>query len=663
MSSSLNRFSALRAVGFAGLTILALSAAPAWAQEVEVYGADALSAPESPQESAFLEDRVARGEIDPVEQRLPAAPRVIDLAAEGKLPGKPGGDLVTLIGRAKDTRLLAVYGYARLVGYNEDFEFVADIVERLEVEEGRIFTFHLRPGHRWSDGAPFTSEDFRYWWEDEANDGELSPGGLPPELLVDGQPPEVSFPDETTVRYAWEKPNPFFLPALASASPLYIYLPAHYMKQFHAKYGDVEKLQEMAEEEGVRDWTVIHTRKGRLYRFDNIDLPVLQPWHLITEGPAKRFIAERNPYYHRVDAAGQQLPYIDRFILQVSSGALIAAKTGSGESDLQGRGINFADYTFLKQNDDLYNYDVRLWRTVRGSQLALYPNLNASDPMWRELLRDVRFRRALSLAIDRHEINQVIYFGLGLEGNQVVLPDSPLFEEQDFSAYADFDLAQANALLDEIGLSERDSQGIRILPNGEPLKMIVETAGENTEESDVLELIADSWLQAGIKLYTKPSQREVLRNRIFSGDTLMAMWYGYENGIPTPDMSPAEYTPVRQHSYQWPMWGQYYETQGAAGQPVDIPAAEELMALYNDWSHAKNRQERTEIWQRILDIHAEQVFTIGLVAQVPQPVVVRSTLRNVPEETVFNWEPGAQFGVYRPDTFWFDEGLQQAQGD
>ncbi|MEX2407846.1 MAG: ABC transporter substrate-binding protein, partial [Rhodovibrionaceae bacterium] len=330
---------------------------------------------------------------------------------------------------------------------------------------------------------------------------------------------------------------------------------------------------------------------------------------------------------------------------------------------LQGRGVNFADYTFLKQNEDIYNYDVRLWRTVRGSQLALYPNLNVQNPTWRALLRDVRFRRALSLAIDRHEINQVIYFGLGLEGNQVVLPDSPLFEEEDFRAYADFDLARANALLDDIGLTERDSRGVRLLPNGEPLEVIVETAGENTEESDVLELIHDSWMKAGIKLYTKPSQREVLRNRIFSGETIMAMWYGNENGIPTPDMSPVEYTPVRQHGYQWPMWGQYYETHGESGRPVDLPEAEELLALYHDWAQAKNRQERTEIWERILDIHAEQIYTIGLVAQVPQPVVVRRSLRNVPEEAVFNWEPGAQFGVYRPDTFWFDENLQQAQGN
>jgi peptide/nickel transport system substrate-binding protein len=653
----------MRTIRFSAFLAVFALVAPVAAQDVEVYGNPEVATPESYSDSDFLKQRVDAGELDPVEQRLPETPRVTDLEAEGKTPGKAGGDLVTLVGRNKDSRLLAVYGYARLVGYNEKFELIADIAESVEVEDGRIFTFHLRPGHRWSDGHPFTSEDFRYWWEEVATNEELYSSGPPASLLIEGERPKVTFPDEHTVRYEWSRPNPFFLPELASATPLYIYMPAHYMKQFHAKYGDVDKLNQMAEEEGVHNWASIHTRQGRLYRFDNIELPVLQPWRLITDGTAKRLIAERNPYFHRVDAAGQQLPYIDRFILQVASGALISAKTGSGESDLQGRGLNFADYTFLKQNEELHDYKVRLWRTVRGSQLALYPNFNATDPVWRELIRNVDFRRALSLAIDRHEINQVIYFGLGLEGNQLVLPDSPLYDEAEFKSYAEFDLERANELLDEIGLTERNSNGIRLLPNGEPLEIIVETAGENTEESDVLELIHNTWLQAGIKLYTKPSQREVLRNRIFSGEAIMAMWYGYENGIPTPDIPPTEYTPVRQHNYEWPMWGQHFETKGDSGEPVDMPLVQELLDLYHDWAGAKNRQERREIWERILDIHASQIFTIGLVEQVPQPVVVSNSLNNVPEEAVFNWDPGAQFGVYRPDTFWFGDDEKQAQND
>jgi peptide/nickel transport system substrate-binding protein len=268
-------------------------------------------------------------------------------------------------------------------------------------------------------------------------------------------------------------------------------------------------------------------------------------------------------------------------------------------------------------------------------------------------MRDVRFRRALSLAIDRHEINQVIYFGLGREGNNSVLPMSTLYRPQYGSAWASYDPDGANALLDGIGLTKRDSRGVRLMADGRALEIIVETAGEDTEQTDVLELIHDSWLAAGIKLYTRPSQREVFRNRIFAGETQVSIWFGYENAVPTPDTSPGEFAPTSQHGYHWPMWGQYFETGGMSGEPVDLPAAKRLLDLNQAWLEATGRAEREAIWHEMLAIHAEQVFTIGLVSGIPQPVVVSNRLRNVPENGVYNWDPGAHFGMHRPETFWF----------
>ena len=135
----------------------------------------------------------------------------------------------------------------------------------------------------------------------------------------------------------------------------------------------------------------------------------------------------------------------------------------------------------------------------------------------------------------------------------------------------------------------------------------------------------------------------------------MVMWFGYENGVPTPDMSPEEFVPVRQHSYHWPKWGQYVETGGQAGEPADMPLPKELLDLYSGWIKATSQDERREIWERILDIHAQEVYTIGIVAQVPQPVLVENGLENVPEDGIFNWDPGAQFGIYRPEIFWWDK--------
>ncbi|MFQ5984170.1 MAG: ABC transporter substrate-binding protein [Alphaproteobacteria bacterium] len=630
-------------VGFVALLYGGAKAEPLPLRETPMFAAD-----------------VAAGRLPPVAQRVPANPLVVP-TTDHRRPGRHGGDWHMLIGRAKDVKLLVVYGYARLARYDENLDLVADLLAKAEVKEGRVFTFTLRKGHKWSDGQPFTSEDFRYYWEDVANNPMLSPAGPPKVTLVDGEPPRFEMIDEITVRYSWSRPNPFFLPVLAGAAPLFLYRPAHYLKRFHQAYTDAEELASMVEAAGKRNWAALHNSLDNMYRFDNPDLPTLQPWVIATRAPAKRFVGVRNPYFHRIDEAGRQLPYIDRVLLELTSNKLIAAKAGSGEADLQARGLAFNNYTFLKEGETRHEYTVRLWRTVRGAHLALYPNLNIVDPVWRGLLRDVRFRRALSLAIDRHEINEVIYYGLAIEGNNTVLPMSPLYRPEYREAWAAYDPARANALLDDIGLSERDDRGIRVLPDGRRLDIIVETAGEDTEQTDVLELVHDSWLNVGIKLYTKPLQREVFRNRIFAGETVMSIWFGYENGIPTPGTSPAEFAPTTQQGYHWPKWGQYYETGGRSGEAVDLAPARELLALNEAWG-AATRAEREAIWHRMLEIHRDQVFTIGLIGGVLQPVVVDNRLRNVPKEGIYNWNPGAHFGIYWPDTFWFDSGAADGTG-
>jgi peptide/nickel transport system substrate-binding protein len=606
-------------------------------------------------EPPYLAEAVAAGDLPPVAERVTDDPLVVTLEGERSV-GTYGSDWQMLVNRVKDTRLLVVFGYARLVAYNTDLELVPDILSAYEVEEGRIFTLHLRPGHRWSNGDPFTAEDFRYWWEDVALNPDLSPAGPPILMTVNGELPIFEVLDATTVRYTWQAPNPDFLPALPSPAPLFIYRPSAFLKRYHADYGDTDWIDEQVEGAGKSSWASLHNGLDNLYNFDNPELPTLQPWMIMNAAPAQRFIGQRNPYFYKVDQTGQQLPYIDRVIMNVVDGKLIPLKAWAGEADLQARGLSFNDYTFLKEGEGHNNYDVRLWRTVRGSQLALYPNLNVSDPMWRELLRDVRFRRALSLAIDRHEINQVIYYGLGIEGNNTVLPLSPLYQADYRDRWAQFDLDEANRLLDEIGLTERNSRGIRLLPNGEPLQIIVETAGEDPQETDILELIHDTWAAAGIQLFSKPMQREVLRNRVFAGETVMSIFFGLENGIPTAEMTPAEFAPTTQQLLQWPKWGQYYETSGASGEPIDMAEPNRLMELAHEWHGAGTTAEKRAIWSEILDLYADGVYSIGLIAGVLQPVVVSRRLHNVPEEGVFNWDPGSQFGIYEPETFWFTDG-------
>ena len=194
-----------------------------------------------------------------------------------------------------------------------------------------------------------------------------------------GKPPVFEVVDPQTVRFSWNEPNPHFLPALGSATPLYIYRPAHYLKQFHPRYADADQLAKLVKKSGRRNWAALHNRRDNQYKNDNPKLPTLQPWVLKTKPPAQRFLFDRNPYYHRVDQNNRQLPYADRIAMAVAAAGVIPLKTGAGETDLQARGIDFNNYTFLKEAEKRENFEVRLWQTAKGAHLTLFPNMNARD--------------------------------------------------------------------------------------------------------------------------------------------------------------------------------------------------------------------------------------------------------------------------------------------
>ncbi|MEF2553682.1 ABC transporter substrate-binding protein [Aurantimonas sp. A2-1-M11] len=608
-------------------------------------------------EPAMAHAAVSTGDLPPVAERLPERP--LAMAVDAACPAdRLGGTLRMIGGSAKDTRMLAVFGYARLVGYDETYAFVPDIAERFEVEDGRIFTFHLRPGMKWSDGAPFTSEDFRYFWEDMATNPQIARFGIPGELLVDGKAPIVTFPGPYEVRYEWEKPNPNFLATQAAALPFELYRPAHYLKQFHEAYADPAELAGRVEAEGQRNWAALHFKMDRGHRNDNPDLPTLQPWTLATEPPSERLIFARNPYFHRVDAQGRQLPYIDQVALTIANPDLIPAKVANGEADLQAAYLSFPNYPFLKRAEDRSGFEVRRWESGRGSHVTLYPNLNVTDAVWRPLVRNVDFRRALSLAINREDINKAIFYGLAVPGGNTVLPRSSLFDPELPTLWAGYDPEAANALLDGLGLERESRDGLRLLPDGRQMRIVVETAGESREQSDVLQLVRDDWRRLGIDLLIRESQREVFRNRIKAGSTLMSIWTGIDNGVPTPATDPAELAPSTAEQLQWPSFGMFTETHGEGGEAIGgseaLAPLRELAALRQRWMQAKDTAERADIWARMLRISADQVYTIGIVAGVDQIVAVSDKLNNVPERGVYNYEPGAYFGLYHPDGFWFD---------
>lgn len=606
------------------------------------------------QEGDFWRAEVDAGDLPPVTERVPSNPFVVDLGAKGREAGTAGGTLRTMVSRDKDIRQMVVYGYARLVGYDHDYSLMPDLLASFENDGNRVFTLKLREGHRWSDGQPFTSADFEYWWTDVANNEALSPSGPPDFLRVDGQMPEVTFPDEHTIVYAWDVPNPNFLQTLAQARPPFIYRPAHFLRQYHEAYAEPEQLAEWVADARVNSWAALHNKLDNMYKFDNHELPTLQPWINSSSGKKTRHLFVRNPYYHRIDQNGVQLPYIDVVEMYIVGGGLVAAKSNAGETDLQARGLDFRDISILRKGEaDGGPYKTLLWGNGTASQIAIYPNLNYADPVWRDVLRDVNVRRALSLGIDRQVINQALYFKLAKPGAMTVLSASPFFDQANRDAWSGYDPEQANQLLDGAGLTERGPDGIRLLPDGRPMELVIETAGERQEVENALQIITDNWADIGVKLVMRPLDRDILRNRVFAGNSMAAVWFGWDNGIPQVYTSPDYLAPRHQEFFAWPKWGQHYQTNGEAGEPPDLPEAQRLMELSYDWERAQNDDERAAAWQEMLKIHADQVYGIGLLAEAPQPVVVSKRLRNVPEQGTWAWDPGAHFGIHRPDEFFF----------
>ena len=245
---------------------------------------------------------------------------------------------------------------------------------------------------------------------------------------------------------------------------------------------------------------------------------------------------------------------------------------------------------------------VDLWRSGQGAEIALYPNLNHKDPVWRAALNDVVFRRALSLAIHRWEINEILFFGLGFGVGDYLLPNSPLYDAEHAGRWADFDIDRANRMLDLVGYEARNADGVRLLPDGRPMEITVEHDGRSPERADALHLIAETWRKIGIVLNQKAMTRDVLKRRTKAGSPLMSADVGMNNGRPPALLPPADLAPMTPARLHWMGWGGWMETGGKLGQPIEDAAAQRLVLGVQDWARAETEDEKAQSWRDMLEI-------------------------------------------------------------
>jgi peptide/nickel transport system substrate-binding protein len=620
--------------------------------EVEMTGSSFNEAP-------MLAEMVAAGELPPVEERIPANPRVLPVFEEiGQYGGTWRRAYNGISDRWGSTKLME----ERIVEYmptaDGNITIVPNWVDEYEMSpDAREFSFHIREGLRWSDGELVTTEDVKFWYDDVFNNTLFreEPHQF---LTTNGVPLEIEIVDDYSFVVKFQDPYPLFPFIMAkegTGSPGLtrdnFLLPAHYLKNYHPNYVAEDKLAEIAAEYGVDTWKDLWDSKGPIQSWWlNPDLPVISAWKIEQPAPGERTVMVRNPYYHQVDAEGNQLPYIDYITHDLFEDLeTLNLWVVQGQIDMQSRHIDsLGNYTLFKENEANGNYHMVTWRNA--STTALYPNLNVPDPVLAELFNDANFRQALSVAIDREEIVDIITNGLSEPRQASPISGSPNFDAEFETKWAEYDPDTANALLDEMGMTDRDTDGFRIRPDGETLQVVITT--RNDDISD-LELVKAYWEEVGIKTVINKVERSLYTEMAATGDIEIGHWGFDRNSIVAAD--PRRYIGSLDDGPWAPLYGKWFDTGGAQG--VEPPADHPIRDVWAAWENAQTAgtlEEADQYVQEMINIHKDNVWVIGLYGEDPKIYIVSNKMHNVPEG-LMNDDSLREPGLAQPAQFFYSE--------
>ena len=585
-------------------------------------------------EAPILASMVSSGELPAVEDRLPDEPLVIFPLEQN---GPYGGTLTVTQNFPDFWGPQSYMNLEELLAFDWDdpSNVLPNIVKGWDLSaDGRSLTLFLRPGHRWSDGDPFDADDFLFWYEDILQNEDLTPSisrmWKPGDELMGMQ--KV---DDQTVRFSFAVAFPGMVYALGdrpsrgihSRGPFDV---SHHLKQFHIDYNtDADSL---AKEEGFEAWSQLFRQK-RTYNDDiqELGLPNLAPW--IPEVTAvDHTVLVRNPYYFKIDPAGNQLPYIDRVRGNLAGNfEIVAAKVLAGEPDFGsgpfGGGVNLDKLPVLVKNADANNYRVSIqpgafaWTAL---EVVLNLNHTTEDPVIRSLFNDLRFKQALSHGINRDEINQFVFLGVAEPSAATVSPTSPYYEERFANAFIEYDPDLAKQLLDEVGLAT-DSDGYRLRPDGERLNLIIETASFVEAHAQAAELIVDQWDQIGIKATAHTTAGGEMWQIYDRNIAHISIWRLGAAFFPRTLMEPPFWGVIQ---FQGRLWQQWIYSDGAEGEE---PPSEMLEAV-NLWREIPFTLDRGEVirkGKRALELLSENLWIIGVVTSPPEVKYARNTLKNV----------------------------------
>jgi ABC-type transport system substrate-binding protein len=649
----LNRrdFLRLSALAAAGVTVAACAktaeppqevvptATQAAAKEKEAEATPVPAGPSTKQAPALI-DQVKAGTLPPLEERLTAEPEVIPVIEQ---IGRYGEDQTMGTLGVADGAIFARYTqYENLARWDVDWtDVIPNIATGWEVkDEGKTFVFSLRKGMKWSDGMPFTADDYMFWYEENTNT-ELTPV-FSTTWSTAGGPVVLTKDDDYTITWTFPDPYGLFLQRQATPSGSQLAHPKHFRQQFFPAYADKADLEAKTKAAGVTYW---------YEAYGNWTNPTLNPSHPMywawqytnVLGDSPQFIADRNPYYFRTDPEGNQLPYCDRQVYQVAADTqAIVMMAVAGEISYQGRHIAALSNKPLFM-DNMESADIRFIDNIgSGMNACLYGiNLNHKDPVLAELFQNKDFRIALSHAINRQEIIDVVGLGIGTPWQGAPLPESPLYHETLATQYTEFDPDKANAMLDEI-LPEKDSDGMRLRPDGKPLALAVEITAGQQSRIDSTELVKGYWANVGIRIEAKVEDRSLFYERKDAWEHDVALWGG-DGGMDVV-LEPRWYFPFSHESLYATGWARWYTSAGKEG--VEPPeAAKKQMELYDELKATVGTEAQNALMTEILNMAQEQFWVMGTYRGGPGYEVCKNKFRNVKQPNLGSWlypNPGPQ---------------------
>jgi peptide/nickel transport system substrate-binding protein len=681
-------FLKVSAITFVGTVATACGVAATATPEAVATQPPATSAPPAAaggKEPPLLQPKVDAGELPPLDQRLPESPLVV---ADRQAVGVYGGEVRMI--HFDPVWSVSTYDWnsERLLHYSDaDLRtIVPNILESWEVSpDGTTFTITMRKGMKFSDGEPLTTEDVRFYIEDIWFNTDINASPMW-QLRFDGAgnntPAKLEVIDDFNFKLTFAAPFGSFIAHLTRGEPGNngsgaILGPSHFYKQYHNKYTDQAKLDEMAQAAKVETWVQLfkqHWDWGMgVWQFPawqkDTPYPVLSPWHLVDLPQEGLMIMERNPYYWKVDVEGNQLPYIDNLRFDyITTGDAAKLKLAQNELDSLGmHDVTMAEYAFYKENEPAGNFQVMDYVSVMSDRNVLFPQHvifkedGTRDEVMDEIVNHPNFVKALSVAIDREEINESLLFGTARMGQLGPVPSSKYYKEAYGTAFAQFDTDLANQLLDEMGLDKKNDQGIRLRSDGQPLTYVIEQAGLRVGPltPKVCELVAAYWRDIGIDATSKEVTTNLLDERLNNGQVHCTVWHADRCSDLLLPLEMRWYIPTQTGqggpSSKWAAW--YNAADKTAEGLVEPPdQIKNYLALFDQMTSAVDEDERVKFGQEIFDGLAENPLGIGLILEVPAPLIFNKNMRNLPNaKALMGWDTYGN-STYHPEAYFYEGG-------